>query len=219
MNLSQKFNAIRTAYAMALPEWMAEYHKTGNMHHDPYLLDWDMSPIERNVWGDIRYLCLPFYPQVPALNYFLDFANPFLKIGIECDGKEWHEKNRDNYRDARLSDEGWTIFRLQGHECVRQVYIHIENSNDEISASDIERHYASTSEGLLKAIKSRYFDDSSKDFSMMRATLERHRTTPEKTLKRQGITKEDGPYLMADLLDEHWELMMRRAERARRQGQ
>lgn len=71
-----KFLAIREAYALLLPEWMAEYEATGEMRQDPYFMDWDFTPIERNVWSDIREQGLPFYPQVPVLNYFLDFGCP-----------------------------------------------------------------------------------------------------------------------------------------------
>jgi len=39
-----------------------------------------MSPIEFNVWSDIRSNGLMFYPQFPVLNYFIDFADPIRKI-------------------------------------------------------------------------------------------------------------------------------------------
>lgn len=215
MNLSQRFQSIRAVYAMALPEWMDEYERTGNMFHDPYLMDWDMSPIERNVWGDIRDMCLPFYPQMPALNYFLDFGNPFLKIGIECDGKEWHDAERDRERDARLARAGWMIFRLKGHECVRQVSIHRDCSDEEITPRELERHYGATSEGVLRAIKAKYFSDDARDSCLIRGAIRSHLSTPETNPARRPVARSGRPRGMDELMDEHWQLMMTRLERAK----
>lgn len=86
---------------------------------DPYW--WEdmvqMSPIEHGMWCDIRCAGVVMYPQFPILNMFVDFANPKLKIAIECDGKEWHDPIKDAKRDARLSAIGWTVYRFTGSEC------------------------------------------------------------------------------------------------------
>lgn len=89
----------------------------------PYdIYDWSLvfTPIEDNVWRDIRYLCLPMYPQFPVGKYWIDFADPHKKIGIEADGKmhnERREKDRD--RDADLRRLGWRIFRIPGRHTFR----------------------------------------------------------------------------------------------------
>lgn len=151
----RKFLAIRKAYAAVMPEWMDEYEATGSMQQDPYFMDWEFTPIEQNVWGDIRTMGVPFYPQVPALNYFLDFACPFLKIGIECDGKAWHDYELDKARDARLSADGWMIFRIEGHECKRVIEPWEESEYDDKSEL-IQQYFITTSEGVISAIKRRY---------------------------------------------------------------
>jgi hypothetical protein len=38
------------------------------------------TPIEQNIWNELRANGLPFYFQYPVLNYFLDFADPIRKI-------------------------------------------------------------------------------------------------------------------------------------------
>ena len=48
--------------------------------------------------------------------YFIDFADPVLKIGIECDGKQ-HDKEKDSIRDKNLIELGWKIFRIPGYKC------------------------------------------------------------------------------------------------------
>lgn len=88
-------------------------------HHyvSPYFLDWIpmFTPIENNVWADIRYLCLPFYPQFPVDKYFIDFADPVLKIGIEVDGKHHLDQiEKDKERQDVLESLGWRIIRIQG---------------------------------------------------------------------------------------------------------
>ena len=173
------FLEIRRIYAKVLPRWMEEYKRTGRQFHDPYLMDWQFSPIERDVWCDIRCAGVPFYPQLPALNYFLDFANPFLKIGIECDGKQWHNAERDAARDARLSAEGWQIYRIPGHECRRSVDYEIQRHDPEHDDRDTwARFYMDTSEGIIDAIKAHYFGGDIPDASRLAAssTLAKHQT-------------------------------------------
>lgn len=212
-----KFQEIRDVYALALPEWQEDYEKTGNMWFDPYLMDWDFSPIEQLVWCDIRQLAVPFYPQIPVLNYFLDFGNPFLKIGIECDGKEWHDKERDAARDKRLAAEGWMIFRIEGHECVREVDISGQNlDRAEREAIDRDKYFGSTSEGIIKAIKLAYFCDDPDVVHDWRATatLAKHRTTPENwTVRRPVKPKPSGPVHIADLLVDYFATLERRLDR------
>lgn len=174
-----KFRAIREMYAHILPLWMADYKATGRMHNDPYLMDWEFSPIEQRVWSDIRCECLPFYPQMPVLNYFLDFGNPFLRIGIECDGKEWHNKERDAIRDERLSRAGWTIYRIPGHECVRSVDLGERLPYSEPPSRDMmARYYMDTSEGILHAINVHHFGaDADEDYRLAcDSTLVKHQT-------------------------------------------
>lgn len=120
-SLSARFSRIRDHYRTEMPKMMAEHARTGRVNFDPYTLDFmdDMTPIEKSVWCDIRGAGLPFLPQIPALRFFLDFADPFKKIAIECDGKAWHDAEADARRDALLMADGWTIYRIPGSKCNR----------------------------------------------------------------------------------------------------
>ncbi len=86
----------------------------------PYrYFDWSniFTPIEDNVWADIRYLGLKFYPQFPVGRFFIDFADPVNKIGIEVDGVAWHlDKEKDERRTAILNKFGWRIIRIKGRD-------------------------------------------------------------------------------------------------------
>lgn len=213
-----KFLEIRKAYAWHLPEWFDNYEETGSMRNDPYFYEWEFTPIELQVWGDIRCLGLPFYPQLPALNYFLDFGNPFLKIGIECDGKAWHDHQRDKIRDDRLEADGWTIFRIEGHECHRSITPDEETDGeceDDIDHEAWRLHYMTTSEGILRAIKQHYFDDEITHYPFLVAsTLFEHRSTAYVDIVRRPEKDSSGPVRMSDLLPDYTALLMRRMARA-----
>ena len=54
-----------------------------------------------------------FHVRYGSLNYYLDFAYPAVKLGIECHSIRWHlgdeSGKRDVIRDRHLSLMGWTI--------------------------------------------------------------------------------------------------------------
>lgn len=57
--------------------------------------------------------------------WWIDFAFSDMKIGIECDGAYWHSselrKKKDKYRDKKLREEGWTIFRFSDTDIKKDV--------------------------------------------------------------------------------------------------
>lgn len=110
-------------------DYIASYYKAnneeimkrkGNQYTiDPYGIDWIkiFTPIEYQVWSEIRTLGLPLYPQYPVDGVFVDFGDPVKRIAFECDGKDWHTPDKDYARDAKLNSIGWTVFRSSGREC------------------------------------------------------------------------------------------------------
>lgn len=86
-----------------------------------------LTPIEREVWVELRRLGGHFYPQFPVGRFFVDFGNPWTKTAIECDGKAWHSQDRDNARDRLLMHQhGWETWRLSGREIWQQQPIDAE---------------------------------------------------------------------------------------------
>lgn len=108
-----RWKVLRSIYSYLTP--MIE----NGERFDPYFIDWcgTFTPIEDALWHDIRYMDLPFYPQYPIGNCFVDFADPQRKIAIECDGKQWHDAEKDKKRDAKLGELGWTVIRFTGSQC------------------------------------------------------------------------------------------------------
>jgi very-short-patch-repair endonuclease len=79
-----------------------------------------VSKTEYKLWPYLRgaQLGVSFRRQHPVGEYFLDYACPSLKFGIEVDGP-WHDMESDARRDAELKKTGWTVLRF-GVEAVDQ---------------------------------------------------------------------------------------------------
>lgn len=89
-------------------------------HSDPYqIADWVsvFTPIEYSLWHDIRAKNMALWPQLPVGRFFVDFGNPVSKVAVECDGKKWHDAEKDAARDAELAKLGWTVTRIPGWLC------------------------------------------------------------------------------------------------------
>lgn len=142
---------IKEFYEMFNPHIMAE--KSNEWGIDPYA--WDtglitMTPIERCLWYDIRLANIIMYPQYPVAGFFLDFANPKAKVGIECDGYQFHlDKAKDRVRDQKLNNLGWKIYRISGADCIKEY----DEERKQLSPGDLlmrkimDNHKVSRSQG------------------------------------------------------------------------
>jgi hypothetical protein len=160
------WNYIRACYKHNLPVITdaAKARKRGRI--DPYFLDWlqYFTPIEKQAWYSIRAIGVPLYPQFPALDYFIDFANPYYKIGLELDGKDFHDRKRDKIRDQRLFDEeGWRIFRATGKESAAAFKSADEFESWQEGTTEYKEavgHWlCDTADGLIRSIDLVYFSD------------------------------------------------------------
>lgn len=137
------------------------YKTIDTSRYSPYPIDWIpyFSPIESMAWGEIRCLGLPFWPQFPIGQYFADFADPIKKIVIECDGKEFHSREKDAPRDAYMNVKGWRVYRISGADCNRLVdppWEEIYNRSIEDDSTEARHLYDQwfhkTIDGLVMAI-------------------------------------------------------------------
>lgn len=129
-----------------------------------------MNEVEQDFYH--QYRCMggvPLYPLYFANGYYLDFANPKLKIGIEIDGKKFHDANKDRKRDQDLADFGWKIYRITAADVLKdQIYLSdleerlcdLEEDQFERAVYDLFNNYAS---GLVQALRILYFDKWKKD--------------------------------------------------------
>lgn len=181
--ITDKWGVLRYAYQQVNSEIIEASKEHIRGWVDPYFVNWlkDASPIEYRAWGDIRGRGTPLYPQYPLFNYFIDFANPYLKVGVELDGKQWHDAEKDQARDEFLATAGWHIYRITGAEANKTIEIpqYPEDYDyDEEKLEDIYRDYFMNScEGITRAIDIIYFEGynplGSKDVCYQ--TLNKHR--------------------------------------------
>lgn len=155
---------VRT-YKLLLPDLVENYPR-----FDPYPIVSLVSftPIESNVWGYIRSAGLPFLPQFPAEQYFLDFADPVKMIGIEVDGKAYHQdQEKDEKRQKALESKGWKIFRITGQATFFERYDFEDLDRDGLPflmfrmGSSI---YNCSAEEAIFKLKEEYYKDIYKDF-------------------------------------------------------
>lgn len=101
------------------------------------------------------------YPQLPVLNYFIDFANPYYKIGLELDGKDFHDTEKDRIRDQHLYDNGWRIFRISGSEMMRKFTSRCElfesGADKDTIYKETEKWIMNTGDGVIASINSFFF--------------------------------------------------------------
>jgi very-short-patch-repair endonuclease len=168
---------------------------------NPYELDWNQdwkkSPPEHSMWCSIRCAGLPFYPQYPVLEYFLDFGDPYRKIGIEIDGKNFHDIERDRARDMHLSEHGWRIFRIpatatQSRIVEPQLEDNFFHMREHERIYNMERWLQWNAEGILRAIEIFYYRDLTPGHHALRNGLEEENGDTfvnlcEKTLMRHKL--------------------------------
>jgi very-short-patch-repair endonuclease len=164
--ITDKWGFFRQIYMEMIPHILERAKVNVVTPINPYPVDWGqfLSPIEFHAWQSIRSHYMALYPQFPVFNHFIDFANPYLRIGVEMDGKEYHDPEKDALRDAMLWKYGWRIFRIPGRECyvpyktldeIQQDYEHSEVPNDK--DHDLYHWLTQTSDGVFYSIKMIYF--------------------------------------------------------------
>lgn len=151
-NLEEKkkeWDFIRKSYADRYYRGCSAYE----VFPDPFRLS--LTPIEQNLWSDIRYLGLPFLPQFPSGGYFIDFADPEKMIAIEVDGKDFHSPEKDRTRQERLEAIGWTFYRIPGWMTMRTLEDYIVYDSDEETVSP-DFNFG-CSEGLLRQLRDEHY--------------------------------------------------------------
>jgi hypothetical protein len=95
-------------------------------------INWEnsLNRIHLKIYHDIKTIGVWLYPYYPLGGFFLDFGNPFKKIGIEILYKDHGKKNKEK-RLAYFKRMGW------------QIYL-IESINTYYSAADTFEYYNSS---------------------------------------------------------------------------
>lgn len=161
-----KLRVVSEYYKEVEPKLLATHEESKDRFYNPYPFDWGVlfSPIESLAWSCIRTKGrMVLYPQYPVLNYHLDFGNPGFKIGLELDGKEFHDSDKDIERDEILKKEGWIIFRITGREMnnldfIDPTEIYEEHRDEYKIVKDNQDWLVNTGDGVIEAIKQVFFN-------------------------------------------------------------
>lgn len=163
----RKLQVVKAYYKAHMPYLEKHNQQYPFTMYRAYAFDWSriFTPIEFSAWQSIRIKGgLPLYPQFPVDNYIIDFADPFKKIGLELDGKAYHDKEKDTIRDKDLRSKGWNIYRITGSEMENlkfkdwESYTFILNYNgdqdiEEEDYHDLKHWILNTGDGVIEAIK------------------------------------------------------------------
>ena len=155
------WSVIREAYELMLPIILERKGRCS-----PYFFDWQMTPIEKLAWQDIRGTGMRLFPQVPVGRYFIDFADPCKRIGVELDGKDFHSEAKDRPRDEWLWSQGWRIFRIPGRmvfaapkSAFHEDWTHEYREDRDRFLFELKEWANSWSEGIFWALRYFYYTD------------------------------------------------------------
>jgi len=162
--ITDKWGFFRQIYMESISRILEISEKDINKWGQSYSVDWSsfFSPIESDAWSSIRSQGrIVLYPQFPLFNYFIDFANPYLRIGVELDGKEHHDPIKDKKRDELLYEYGWKIYRIKGTETYTKFNDLSDVQEKEIEGYEREKELKNwilnSSDGVIFALKVVYF--------------------------------------------------------------
>ena len=78
-----------------------------------------LTPIEALLYDAMRARGLAPVAQYGIAKYRADFALTNVRLIVECDGRPWHDPDRDRRRDEALRRRGWEVIHFTGSEITR----------------------------------------------------------------------------------------------------
>jgi len=190
---------LRRYYADAMHTIIELAKQSPTVWADIYPFDWKFNVNEQRLWASIRSHPVVFYPEFPVLDRFIDFGNPFFRVGLEADSVAYHSKDKDIERDQCLREVGWTIFRVPYHES-KEVTLDL-GEIAELRADDpdldtdsmLEEFLFTTSDGIVAALEYFYFMDCQAR-TQRDERFGRFRDLAESSLRKHCLLDVDFPF-------------------------
>ena len=133
------------------------------------------SPIKERIYQELVKFGLTPECQYKVGPFYIDLAFPEIKLAIETDGKNYHwteeQRQRDQYRQKRLEQQGWKFERFRGWVCCKYPHIaaaKIVTQYFTDKVTEINRNHA---RGLLAAFLANHEDDIEKAVKIIDETL------------------------------------------------
>lgn len=162
-----KLKALRRYYDSNMDSIMKTFYKSKYSWDSSYPTDWRkvLSEIELIIWDTLRTKGrIVLYPQFPVDYYFVDFANPGLKIGLEIKKNATNDPEKKQKRLEKIKNAGYTIYEVSGKEMYRSHFVTL-NEIDLQSDSEAEIYkelafwLLETGDGVIQAIKEVHFEE------------------------------------------------------------
>jgi very-short-patch-repair endonuclease len=123
---------FKRSFKSKMPEWKRD--RAREMRHQP-------TKSEKLMWGHLRakkLMGMKFRRQQPMLGFIADFYCPKIRLVVEVDGSS-HEHDYDRYRDRKMLEGGFSVFRVANEE--------LERDPDGVCKTLLQAvHYCSTGE-------------------------------------------------------------------------
>lgn len=177
-NWKEGYRLIKKFYILNEPEILK--HQKRNFFKVYATPIWKfMNEVEQHFYVQCMSIGGPaLYPLYFAHGYYLDFAIPYLKIGIEIDGKAFHDAEKDAKRDGDLTEFGWSIIRISASDVLKeQKWLSDIESNFDIMDNRernlaIERFFSDGCIGLIYALRFNFFDSMNQEHQYRKPSQE-----------------------------------------------
>ena len=98
-----------------------------------------MTPIEAKLFTALAELGYSPVAQQPIGPYVADIAFPAQRVIVECDGRGYHDKDRDDARDRHLALQGWETHRFSGSKIWNDLDGVVTEVGQALAASEARR--------------------------------------------------------------------------------
>lgn len=102
------FNKIKKEYERQF----FEYSKAGSNCLSFHVEDWYdvLDKPQREIFSEIKSVGVFLYPYYPIANSFVNFGNPFLKVGLEIIYKDFKIEKENKIKN--FEKDGWQIYTI-----------------------------------------------------------------------------------------------------------
>ncbi len=130
------FDTIKKYYEISFSEATAG----GNRNLDPDIEDWFaiLNEVQFNLYQDIKFAGLRLYPLYPVGPYFIDFGNPFEKIGVEIFYKN-HGQPEKQGRIDYFKSLGWTVYTIESRDTYDTAYKLFDQQKDKFDVEELDQ--------------------------------------------------------------------------------
>lgn len=169
---NSSFSSMQSSFNLAdviegFRRYYAEAEQT-RVYKLPYyeIQQWDkvLNDVALRIFYDIKFIGIPLYPVFPTSQFqYLDFANPFNRVGIEIVYKT-SDKSIIDRKLELLKSQGWTIYKIESTKSYYTFdeYCDYKNVNfDELDKQEQFEFYEKSKEAndycLLQYMKAIHF--------------------------------------------------------------